>query len=56
MKKNQIKSKVQTYDIRDCEKYNGILELESVLKRQVTSHVSMVELIRKHTLSMVIEH
>ena len=28
-----IKSKIQTYDIRDCEEYYGILELEALLKR-----------------------
>jgi hypothetical protein len=26
-----MKSKVQTYDIRDCEEYYGILELEKLL-------------------------
>ena len=33
MKKHKIKSKVQSYDIRDCEEYNGILELESLLRK-----------------------
>ena len=28
-----MKSKVQTYDIRDCEEYFGVLELEQLLKK-----------------------
>lgn len=28
LRKNRIKSKIQTYDIRDCEEYYGILQLE----------------------------
>lgn len=32
-KKNRMKSKVQSFDIRDCEEYYGILELENLLKR-----------------------
>ena len=33
-KKNyRMKSKVQTYDIRDCEEYYGILELEALLRK-----------------------
>ena len=28
-----MKSTVQTYDIRDCEEYYGILELEKILKK-----------------------
>lgn len=28
-----MKSKVQSFDIRDCEEYYGILELESLLKK-----------------------
>ena len=31
LKQYRIKSKVQTYDIRDSEDYQGILELEAVL-------------------------
>lgn len=27
-----MKSKVQSYDLRDCEEYYGILELEKVLR------------------------
>ena len=29
----RIKSKVQSYDIRDCDEYYGILELEILLKK-----------------------
>jgi len=29
----RIKSRVQSYDIRDCEQYMGVLELESLLKK-----------------------
>jgi len=32
-KQYRIKSKVQTYDIRDCEEYYGIMALESLLKQ-----------------------
>jgi len=28
-----IKSKIQTYDIRDCEEYYGVLELETLLRK-----------------------
>jgi len=28
-----MKSKVQSFDIRDCEEYYGILELENLLKK-----------------------
>lgn len=32
-KKNyRMKSKVQSYDLRDCEEYTGLLELEKVLR------------------------
>lgn len=31
--KHKNKSKVQTYDIRDCEEYFGVLELEALLKK-----------------------
>jgi len=31
-RKYRIKSKIQTYDIRDAEQYFGILELEDLLK------------------------
>ena len=33
-KKYRMKSKVQTYDIRDAEEYYGILELEDLLKKK----------------------
>ena len=33
-KKNyRMKSKIQTYDIRDCAEYYGVLELEALLKQ-----------------------
>jgi hypothetical protein len=33
-KKNyRMKSKIQTYDIRDCAEYYGVLELETLLKQ-----------------------
>ena len=32
-KQYRIKSKVQTYDLRDCEEYYGIMALESLLKQ-----------------------
>jgi hypothetical protein len=32
LKKSKMKSKVQTYDIRDSESYKGIYEMEVVLK------------------------
>ena len=32
-KEYRIKSKVQTYDLRDCEEYYGIMALESLLKQ-----------------------
>lgn len=34
VKKYRIKSKVQTYDIRDCDQYIGVLELEQILRHQ----------------------
>jgi hypothetical protein len=35
LSQHKIKSKVQTYDIRDCEEYYGILELEALLKKSM---------------------
>jgi hypothetical protein len=32
LKNFRMKSKVQSYDLRDCEEYYGILELEKVLR------------------------
>ena len=32
-KQYRIKSKVQTYDLRDCEEYYGIIALEGLLKQ-----------------------
>lgn len=49
MKNYRIKSKVQTYDIRDCEDYSGILELESLLKKCGDSGDVSLELIRRST-------
>ena len=45
-KQYRIKSKVQTYDIRDCEAYFGILELEALLKKvnKVGDSNSFIEL------------
>jgi len=34
LKKSKMKSKVQTYDIRDSESYKGIYEMEVVLKKR----------------------
>ena len=39
IKKYKMKSKVQTYDIRDSEDYNGFLELEVVLRENRQSTV-----------------
>lgn len=44
-----MKSKVQTYDIRDCEDYGGILELEALLKKCGDSGDVSLELIRRST-------
>lgn len=30
--KTRMKSKIQSYDIRDCPEYEGILELEKLLR------------------------
>ena len=49
MKVYRIKSKVQTYDIRDCEDYGGILELEALLKKCGDSGDVSLELIRRST-------
>ena len=32
LKDYKMKSKVQSYDLRDCEEYYGILELEKLLR------------------------
>lgn len=32
LKKSRMKSKIQTYDIRDSESYKGIYEMEIILK------------------------
>lgn len=49
LKKHKIKSKVQSYDIRDCEEYHGILELESLLRKssQEQKLAHMVDLRRR---------
>ena len=39
IKKNKMKSKVQTYDIRDSEDYNGFLTLEVVLRENRSSTI-----------------
>lgn len=49
VKKQKIKSKVQTYDIRDCEEYNGILELEQLLRRTGKAQAINVDDIRRST-------
>ena len=39
LKKFRIKSKVQTYDLRDCEEYQGVLELEKLLQESRKDNV-----------------
>ena len=40
-KKYLMKSKVQTYDIRDAEEYYGVLELEDLLKKKGKSSIKV---------------
>jgi hypothetical protein len=45
-----MKSKVQTYDIRDCQEYYGVLELETLLKqsgKQLSSFIEIDEIRRQ---------
>jgi hypothetical protein len=44
-KKNyRMKSKVQTYDIRDCQEYYGVLELEALLKQSGKNHERFIDM------------
>ena len=42
-KKYRMKSKVQTYDIRDAEQYYGILELEDLLRKKGKSSIKLLD-------------
>ena len=39
IKKYRIKSKIQSYDIRDSEDFYGVLELEQLLKTERNSNI-----------------
>lgn len=42
IKKYRIKSKVQSYDIRDAEDFYGVLELEQMLKTERKSSITQL--------------